>query len=854
MAAPLIPWEPCAFPTEIQDELNRRKTVRNFHYVNNTDGWGDDGDWKKYLGPMTAWTRVCSNGYGFDNGFENSGVPMPGFVFFGGKHFYDVYGFRSNGRNGNETLLGWTPTENPHTLQYENSSNFPIHVPSPEISKLSVSIQKELYRRVTIDWVCFSHKQLEYMTPYFLVPGISVIVEWGWNHFNPVSLLSLRDMDKLKKQFNNPYPIYKDNILYSKGNYDVLFGIVTNFEWAVDGNKFKCRTEITSKDRIYAGLSTTTGANINNSDDEDEETPLDTIRDFSEKYMMQLKTLVTADPALQSSTGDDDSNVTMPEEINNIMRYIEDKIGKQKAKEYRYGIFYGRDKTIPWLSGKTTTPFGEYRHKKDFDRTEDKDRLWINMGLLVEILNYFSSDLKLTDNQEAFRVDVDDCVINGHPNLISNNSAVMLIPNAIAPKFFYGDHARAKIKPKEEEQYDQLKYSGEGGYSKSTPERKKDNAADYTLAKLTMAQGLQRQAIRDDIDELINMVRYSFVSKKRSYAFPFYADELISVDTGKLENDEIIYPARYSGYFKHLYFSVPRLQEIIKDESNKTFVDLYTTIFSDLTKSAANFWKFKLVRGTGKAGDDDKVASMKIIDENFTMYSANRIPVYSFDYYDADSLLKSIAFRPTLSNAQAIRTIYASTNTENKRVNLTTEQAILDYKFEDRLFKDDKQKYNSASVVRKTLAFSEAMRALQDFDPGAAPQITTKNGDKLHFRRLAIPATDTKLLNALLDDKDVENNPRYTGIMPGIQAEFTLQGIGGLRTFMMFLVRNLPAPYSHKNVIFRVINLQENIEGGYWTTTITAGVIPLRNHIRKRLGMKLVNEDEDTGGFKSSTF
>ena len=33
MAAPLIPWEPCNIPEEIQEELNRRKTVRSFNYV-----------------------------------------------------------------------------------------------------------------------------------------------------------------------------------------------------------------------------------------------------------------------------------------------------------------------------------------------------------------------------------------------------------------------------------------------------------------------------------------------------------------------------------------------------------------------------------------------------------------------------------------------------------------------------------------------------------------------------------------------------------------------------------------------------------------------------------------------------
>src|ERR1019366_2664319 len=129
--------------------------------------------------------------------------------------------------------------------------------------------------------------------------------------------------------------------------------------------------------------------------------------------------------------------------------------------------------------------------------------------------------------------------------------------------------------------------------------------------------------------------------------------------------------------------------------------------------------------------------------------------------------------------------------------------------------------------------FEDTMRILQQVSQcNGSYQITM--GD--HVRRLALPAPD--ILQLLLDDGDEDNNPKYTGIMPGIQATFTIQGIGGLRTFMMFLCRGLPEPYSEKNIIFRIVDVQETIESGKWTTQITAGVIPLREHIKARLGIK----------------
>ncbi len=142
-------------------------------------------------------------------------------------------------------------------------------------------------------------------------------------------------------------------------------------------------------------------------------------------------------------------------------------------------------------------------------------------------------------------------------------------------------------------------------------------------------------------------------------------------------------------------------------------------------------------------------------------------------------------------------------------------------------------KMSSNPSDHKTMMFS-----LQQIDPlPSMYQVTTtnKNGDLI--RRLALPKESVTLLQLLLDDGDEENNPKYTGIMPGIQAQFTIQGIGGLRTFMMFLVRNLPEPYSEKNIIFRIIDVQDSIEAGKWVTVITAGVIPLRPHIKARLGL-----------------
>jgi hypothetical protein len=866
MPAPIIPWEPANIPVEIQGELNRRKINRSFKY----DGWDTaTGDWSKYRGPMTPWVRFCSNGAGSPGKdkvtldiLSQEGVSVQyfdkqGFVLFGGKDFYSGYGFTKpfNGGQSPVNIIGYMPNGTPHTIDNNlKTSDYPIHVPPPEIEKIDVIIQKELYRRAKIEWVCFSKAQLEYMTPYFLVPGITCILEWGWNLFNPNSLVNLEDVPRLKKYNDNPYPLYTNNILSSNGNYDVLFGKITSFEWSVDGNKFKCVTEITSQDRLYAGLVVDSISEFRNKDATEENkkvTPFGDLKNFINKTLPMFKDVRNSIPPL----------------LDDTVSYIKEH-HPNNWEEYVYGVFYGRDSEVVKnkvieqnyiymgnFGGVTNKSGNEEKNNssdRDFDRPAGSKDLWLNFGLVIECINKHHDKLETAKRNQIFRVDIDDVVISGHPNLISCDGSVLLIPNAIAPKYFSGQHGfrpppgksePTRKVPSEPGDYDVLRNStvpvNKSATKRKTAEEADEGGAvgtisDYRLYSVCLQQG---GSYRDNIDELINHVRYTDISIRRNYAFPFKSDMII----GKHE-----YRKKYSGLLRDLYINVEYLKKLIENTSIKTYTQLIEELMNDISKAAGGFWDFRLVSGTGswENEDEDKPATMKIVDYKFVNLQNIVAPVYTFDYSDADSLLLGLGFKPTISNAHAIRTIYAQTNNPGNKVVLTNgENELLDYIFKDRLALDSQGKEPTGKQEVDNEHW-ETMRLLQQIDPPNPKvyQMTTKENDKIIIRRLAIPPDQASILKLLLDDGDEKNNPKYTGIMPGIQASFTLQGIGGLRTFMMFLVRNLPKPYSHKNIVFRIVDVQETVEAGKWNTTITAGVIPLRENIAQRLGIDLKSD------------
>ena len=815
MPMPLIPWETANIPEEIQKELIRRKTNRSFNHQK-IDGWDSSGgDWQKAKGPMSAWVRVCSNGVGRPE------INKPGFVLTGGKSFYQTYGFKWN-TEGNQQVLGYTPDGRPHTLEYDReTSQFPIHVPSPEIVRVETIIQKELFRRSWIHWKCFSAKQLEYMTPYFLVPGITVIVEFGWNHYNQDSLIDLTNEDKLAEYyFTNPYPLYKDNILKSNGNYDVVYGMVTNFEWSIDGNQITCMTEVTSKDRLYSGIpiSTIVAEKKNPEDPNSEITYYSSIRklcdtDFIKnlKAISQLGNLSQADKNLSS------------QQLYQIIKGGR-KTGEPEMKdEYWRGIFFGRNdqnmKSSVDLDFKWTVPKSD-----DFDKNQSDDNVWVNMGFLVELMNRTCALPSPKPETGFFEVNVDGAVIGAHPNHISSDGKLLLIPNSMAPKYMWGKEG---IDSNGKNGDYEKQYRDNKGKSVSSTKDKNNPLwnADYCVTKIF----IQDELHRDDIDWVINSNRYIFGAGGRAYyCFPFVTQETVTV---KNRDRDAIYDPYFYGYFKDLYFNVKRFVELVKDESVKTYAELYKAIFDDINKAGGNFWDFALM-------PNDNTSNMTVVDNNMLPSGNNRGKPWYFDYLDSDSIMTGLAFKPKMSDAQAFRTVFGETNNNTSRTIVKEENDLLDYKFDDRIL--IKKKDNSPTVVAvkddKKDPFIEQVRKLQHFSPyDGSYQFTVMVGDKPFFRRLSLP--DSEMLNCLLDDHDLDKNQRYTGLQP-ITVEVPLQGIGGLRTFMTFLIRNLPNPYHHKDVCYRIVDVHHTLQDGKWETTIKAGILPLRGYIKQKIGIE----------------
>jgi len=333
--------------------------------------------------------------------------------------------------------------------------------PTPGLKSADISFKGGVraLREATVQWTCWDWDELDLLMPHFLSHGKTVMLEWGWV-YDKGSLLDLGkfiEEDSVGNKFisTDAFDNYKNIVLDSKGDMDLMVGIIKNFEFTTreDGG-FDCQTILTS-----------VGASIL-----DNPEPNQAATDPNTKYNISLdddneKTLQKLTKATGESGTDADergdknsliklnSTVTLKSFVKNIDRYIAEK-------SLESGII---DKTIAYNPNKYMFGVRKLRaNLKDYDPKTDIDwlfkrddaKFWVRWGWFED--NILSKFLSVTSNPNtrlshsgkivtAFR-SVEKVEINGeetgnyqsvqiknHPNLETVNINHYILPGQFNP-------------------------------------------------------------------------------------------------------------------------------------------------------------------------------------------------------------------------------------------------------------------------------------------------------------------------------------------------------------------------------------------------------------------------------------
>ena len=737
--------------------------------------------------------------------------------------------------------------------------------PSPGIVSFTVKEGKDqISKEANLQIKCFSLEQMEIVQTYFLEPGYSLCVEWGWN--TPEGGMSMIDTSAgILSQCtgrNLNYDVLHSLRVKSNGDYDTFFGFIVGGSVSNDGEQFNVDIKLRGAPGLPTYLQShaqlqkqDSKGKIIDSGKKDPYPPSEVSDEDTATSvpLRRFKSMFNDLPAHRQITQVDDlkTKVTQFDFIN-----VDEVIKNNIVSSYGINLGFlnnskGSDIKVNANGGSTSVTIAK-------EKLYSKNR-YIKMDLAINILNSNGALLSYTmgDKKVGVGIDISKAKIGAFPRMFSLKSSALVIPGEIPAfrEYYFND---ATITQLEE---GRLQVGGK-------PVEAKPN---HAIGGISFVQG---KILTPDID-----------------------------------NDGYAEKAGYWGYLKDLYVNLDMLIAKTK-QPNKSIREVLLDVLNEMSAAANSFWHFQLVErvltedsGALKKGD----VVITVIDENwigenpnksieFFYHTGERSPFLESTLdlsIPADMANKIISERLSISSqkdAPFISTakggFFASEpdmflkaankykdgnneNVDNGVVPELDEESLEGKKQKQAKLQEDLVTASTASTAalkasqgvvfgqevvdsRKAQAAAEKIRtelaALTD-------EINTKTEDikvaaiNSNLSKIeilpnpALNSTDEAKLNTALEDRtEFDNNYRiycfddksyfdrlkndafqqkegYSHPLP-IKYTFKTLGVSGLRRGDTFVIKGIPDKYN-KNGLFQITQIEHTLSGMLWTTSVT---------------------------------
>ena len=226
-------------------------------------------EWRDWVIWGTKAAHIHGEGVPYGSGDDNGT----------GRHSNQISGWHQKHGEYRVNRTAWDGTEQSGV----------INSPVPGITNLQVSNKGDLgtIRRASFDIKVHNLADLEAIEMMYMVPGLSILIEWGWFHpklyVDPINVELIKDGDRLastslinteilKKSFGvddedqigDATPLYNLEEAATTdfgplgpraGIYDGLLGVVTKFNWTNDGQGgYDCRIDVISPGSLAGGI------------------------------------------------------------------------------------------------------------------------------------------------------------------------------------------------------------------------------------------------------------------------------------------------------------------------------------------------------------------------------------------------------------------------------------------------------------------------------------------------------------------------------------------------------------------------------------------------------------------------
>lgn len=447
-------------------------------------------------------------------------------------------------------------------------------MPSPVINSIEIKEGKDqISRECTFQIKCFSLNQMEIVQKYFLEPGYTICLEWGWN--TPEAAVKMVDTSQKlggilsqTTSRNLDYDTLHDIRVASNGDYDTFLGFIVGGSISTEGEVYVVNVSL----RGAPGLPTF----------------------LQSQHSIQIQK--KEDGVVVEDTGDGKKTFGP----SDVMDPAADKAGDRRFKSMFNNLPAQRQiPEVKKISAKTAANqfinFDEYISKTIIDYAHpgffssndfqvagadiSKEKLasknkYISMDLAIQILNSNGGleSYSLGGKKVTPYVDISTAKIGAFPNMFSTKASALVIPGAL-PQF---------------QQY----YFNKGAITQ------KANGVLYV------------EGVGD-----IGPATFDIQGRK-------------FVEPGNLKEDGYIEIGGYWGYLKNLYVNFDMMKTKMT-QSNKNIREVLLDILNEMSSAVNSFWNFQIVEH--KLDSDKPEYGLKkgdvlitVIDENWVGENPNK--------------------------------------------------------------------------------------------------------------------------------------------------------------------------------------------------------------------------------------
>lgn len=747
---------------------------------------------------LTSWIRVASAATA--EGFVMESLPSS-------DSFVDRYGFgkgKPSGRIG-QTFKGKSVVADENDRKGR---------PSPIIEGLSVEFGSGgLTKKTKFNIKCFTLKQADKLSEYFLEPGYTVLVEWGWNTSDSVNQkvdLSACEMAK----FNNfLYQKRKEKDSYYE--YGGFLGFITGGGLTYEeGEVYNISVELTTIGEIPAYIQSNKGAIGEKVDDKSGESFKETtIENESEdgdvgralfmqmynrlpqqKQIEPIKTLYETGQDSRGNPWSDKGNfINMDDEIRkSLIEDLTDTDVETNENDSSAKIPEG----IPLVSNHS----------------------YIRLELAFKILSTYQTNMKpkKVKNCEvksySYEICIDNTLCRAHKFMFSIDGSKLLIPNTNTPEF---------------------------------------NLVDSLTASDPINSYFSGNGVPKKTANLNQWRKSNSKESNNDYAFP----QIVPLNEYKWPDGAITveYDAHTYGYVKDLFINYEFFLEVL-GRTNYVNKDLYYEILNGISNGVSGFWQFEITE-TPDGRDDNKgnfhlaVFDLTLCKPDATIFdkcakfdsSGPNTPFLqsSFDLNIPAAMQNMITGQRSAAqvNTQESGDTDVKSGKNDRQTLFATEpdevMKILDSfqpkeegedatdkgKKVDKEDEDDIRKANYELFMSKGTVLPSVKGRDDDYDAAEGAWYNVFNNANASIEDILFVGAwnDSLALRKLFLGK-VTGSGESTNVLVPIKFGFTTLGVTGIVTGQLFRINDIPQRYA-KNA-FQVTKVGHELTDGQWKTTV----------------------------------